>query len=347
MIKNISVLFICLFIFSCSSLLKYEKTKEVFKTDEFDKKVKIVELEEPKAQAAVPEAEIAPKVNPALKSEPEKKTIKVIKSKKQKIVKTESPSQPLIRQPDIEDSVGFDNQRRPLIDPFKVGEKVTHEVSYLGGKAGTLSLMVKPFAMVNGKKNYNFFIDIKSSSFFSNVYAVDDQVQTYVDYETLVPGAFKLNISDSGQIKEARSFFDFENLKADYWEHRYTEKNGHEEKKYNWTILPYSQNPFSAIFYMRIFKWTVGKDYVFRVADDEKNVIFKGRAIEKTKLSTEAGDFGAIKLKAEVVARGKFSKATDFYIWISDDDRRYILRIEVKLPIGSLVSEVVEIEEGN
>lgn len=357
------------FALSCSSLLKYKKNNDEFKIEEFEKKVRIIELDElgkkidegadkvadkvgtevPPESQLTTSNEALPALSPSTEAKIVKKSFpakKIKKSKKEKQIPLE-PLKPLMRQPEIEDSEGFANLRRPLADPFRVGEKVTHAVSYLGASAGTLTLHVKPFAIVNERKNYNFFIDIKSSSLFSKIFAVDDQVQTYVDYENLVPGAFLLEIRDSGQVKSARSFFDFENLKANYWEHRYTEKHGHEEKKLNWTILPYSQNPFSAIFYMRVFTWKVGKECVFRVADDEKNVIFKARAVEKTKLSTEVGEFNAIKLKAEIFSRGNLSKAKDFYLWISDDDRKYVLRIEVKLPIGSLVSEVTEISSGH
>jgi hypothetical protein len=349
--KAILTLLFSFAVLSCSSgVLKYDKAKEEFKSEEFEKQVKIVESD-PDPEGA--KTETAPVVKNETKVKAAKKKVakksnkskKAIKSKKA-AAQVKTPVEVLTRQPDIEDSEGFNNQRRPPVDPFKVGENVVHEVSYLGASAGKLTLSVGPFAMVNGKKAYNFLIDIKSSSFFSSVYAVDDRVQTYVDYDALVPGAFKLDIKDSGQVKEAKSYFDFDSLKASYWEHRYTEKGGHEEKKLNWSILPYSQNPFSAIFYMRVFKWTVGKDYVFRVADDEKNVTFAAKALEKTKLSTDAGDFNAIKIKAEVVSRGNLSKARDFYMWLSDDDHHYVLRIEVKLPIGSLVSEIVELKEG-
>lgn len=347
---------------SCSTgLLKYDKSKVEFKSEEFDKQVKIVELEDVKTvadgnptlplqsssseQKTQSEKEIAPSAETA-KKKTAIRPMKNIKGKKTAVAVIAETPAILRREPDIEDSEGFNNQRRPPMDPFRVGEKVTHEVSYLAATAGTLTLMVGPYAVVNGRKAYNFNINIKTNSFFSKVYAVDDKVQTYVDFETLLPGPFKLDIRDSGQVKEAKSYFNFDNLTANYWEHRYTEKNGHEEKKLNWKILPYSQNPFSAIFYMRVFKWVVGKEYMFRVADDEKNVVFKAKALEKTKLKTEAGEFSAIKLKAEVVSRGNLAKASDFYMWLSDDDRKYVLRIEVKLPIGSLVSEVVDIEEG-
>ncbi len=354
--KNILALILIIVFSSCSSLLKYTKSKEEFKNKEFEKKVVIVEAEEPKpvvpdsiepvvsatttvsaTPAAVPTTNVKTKTAPAVAKT---KTVKATKKEKAKAAVS------LKRQPEIEDSEGFNNLRRPPVDPFRVGEVVVHDVSYLGATAGKIKFKINPFAVVNGKKSYNFTIDLKSSSFFTRVFAVDDSVQTYVDYDTLVPHVFKLDIRDSGQVKEAQSYFDIENLKADYWEHRYTEKGGHEEKKLSWSILPYSQNPFSAIFYMRIFNYEVGKDYTFRVADDEKNVSFKAHVLEKTTLKTEAGEYKAIKLKAEVYSRGNLAKASDFYMWISDDDRKYILRIEVKLPFGSVVSEATEIKEG-
>lgn len=365
MIKFVFAVFTIFFFASCSTLLKYQKSEE-FKNKEFEKKVVIIEAEEttkdesakaepgkttsgttvvsstttvseatigaPSASVTAPvKAKVVPKPKPAPKT---KKS-----GKKQEPIN-------LVRQPVTEDSEGFNNQRRPPIDPFRVGETITHDVTYLGATAGQLVFKVNPFAVVNGKKSYNFLIELKSTSFFSKMFAVDDKVQTFVDYETLVPHVFKLDIRDSGQVKEAQAYFDVENLKADYWEHRYTEKDGHEEKKLNWSILPYSQNPFSAIFYMRIFKFIVGREYSIGVADDEKNVIFKAKAIERAKIVTDAGTFPAVRLKAEIYSRGNLAKASDFYLWLSDDEHKYILRIEVKLPFGSIVSEATEIVEG-
>lgn len=137
-----------------------------------------------------------------------------------------------------------------------------------------------------------------------------------------------------------------EKLKASYWEKKYTEKKGHEEKKLTWDILEYSQNAFSGLYYMRVFTWKVGKEIAFRVSDDGKNVIFKGKAIAKQKLTTDAGTFDAIKIKAEVVSRGALSQAGNFFVWLSDDDHKYILRIEVEIKIGTIVSEVIEIVPG-
>ena len=341
--KNLKYIlaFSCL-MFSCTSkFLKYDKEAELAKNTEFENQVQIKELpQEAAVNVATPNLEPKQEVKPVLDKKIKSKTAKKV------IGKTLLLPEPLMaqtRQPSLEDKEGFGTSRRPLNDPFKVGEKVIHSVSYFGAEAGKLTFAVKPFVEVNGKKSYNFVVDIKSSSLFSNFYSVDDQVETYVDYEELVPYVFKLKIKESGQLKEARSYFDQQTLKANYWEKKYTEKNGHEEKKLAWDLMPYSQNAFSAVFYMRFFKWNVGQEYAFRVSDDEKNVIFKGKAIEKVKLNTNAGAFDAIKIKAEITSRGALSQTGDLYLWVSDDEHKYMLRFEAKIKIGTIVSEVEKI----
>jgi hypothetical protein len=350
------LVFLCLAfsILGCKSgFLKYTDKKDIFKNEEFEKKVLIKEVPA-SPEATDPKKEVLPtetdvKAKPkAVVSAAEKKI--VAHSKKTKVNKGKKGSVAVAkverRQPELEDTEGFGSGRRPLVDPYRVGEKVTHSVSYFGTTAGVLTFSVGPYLEVNDRKSYNFQVEIKSSRLFSSFYSVQDKVETYVDYETLVPHVFKLDIKESGQLKQAQSFFDQNTLKANYWENKYTEKNGHEEKKQSWEILPFSQNAFSAIFYMRLFKWNVGQEYAFRVSDDEKNIVFKGKALEKVVLETDAGKFDAIKIRAEIVSRGALTQTGDLFLWLSDDDQKHVLRIEAKIKIGTLVSEVTSIDPG-
>lgn len=335
---------------SCSSkFLKYEKEDKFFKNEEFEREVKIQTeeddvVEAPKVETAKVEEKAAPKevvAEKEVKKPGAKKEIKKIKIKKaEPVVSTK-------RQPEIEDSEGFTGtSRRPNVDPFKVGEKVIHEVSYFSAKAGTLTMQVKPFAQVNNRKSYNFSVSLQSSRVFSNFYSVEDRVDTFLDYETLMPHVLKINIKETGKLAQSQSYFNNETLTASFWEKKYTEKSGEEERKFTWDILPFSQNAFSGLFYMRVFNWKEGKQVSFRVAEDKKNIVFTGTAVGKEKLNTEAGEFNAIKIKASIVTRGALSQTGDIFLWVSDDEYKYILRVEAKIKIGTLVSEVIEIEPG-
>lgn len=340
---------------SCTtlSILKYEKEDALRKNSEFEKQVVVKETETP--VEAAPAAEVVKDSTPAATSpiilEPKAVPVKakpvVTKSKakaKTAPAKVE-PAKP--REPSIEDRDGFEfGSRTPKVNPFTVGEKIVHSVTYFGAEAGKLTLQTKPMIEVNGKSSYNFYIGLKTSLVFSRFYAVDDYVETYVDAQDLVPYVFKINIRESGKLSQAESYFDHKKLTAQFWERKYTEKKGEEEKKLNWDILSYSQNAFSGIFYMRIFEWKIGKEYSFRVADDGKNIVFKGKAISKEKLSTDAGEFDTIKIQASVVSRGMLTQSGDFFLWVSDDDRKLIIRTEAAIKIGKLVSEIVEYQSG-
>ena len=359
-VKQLGYVIFCILLLSCSSApLKYEKAKELEVNTEFDKAVKVEEVSptetksktvevvpvaQPKATPSELERAIvvpSPRPTPAVKKEAGKKSAK--KSSKDK--KTEMPAAPARRQPELEDDAGFQG-RRPLKDPFRVGEVITHDVSYLAFTAGTLKLKVGPMVSVNGRKAYSFVTEIKTYPVYSRIYSVDDRVETYVNYETLVPHTYALHVKESGQLREARMLFDEAMGRATFWEKKVTQKSGEEEKKQAWDILPYSQNVFSAIFYMRNFQWEPGKEIAFRVADDEQNLVFKGKCLRREKINTEIGEKTALVIKPEIMLRGKFKPVGDIYIWLSDDEHKYPLRIEAKIKIGSLVSEVTSITPG-
>ncbi len=354
-IKYLSIFFL---FFGCSTLkfIKYEKEKELRTNAEFEKQVIVKEFEPVAEILVVPE--VVPKDESFQlnhkKSDSSikislKKEIKKKQSGSNKILnfKTDTvQSVPLVRQPEIENNEGFNGQRRPANDPFKTGERTTHAVSYFGAQAAIMNLEILPLIEVNSKKSYHFDLKLKTSRLFSSFYSVDNRVETFIDFDLLVPVVHKYNARESGKLVQSNSFFDHEKLVAQFWEKKYTEKNGEEKKELKWKILPFSQNAFSAIFYIRIFPWTIGQEYTFRVADDEKNIVFKGKAIAKEKLSTDAGEFNAIKIKSTVVSRGALTQAGDLYVWLSDDDRKIVLRLEAEIKIGKIVSEISEYKAG-
>lgn len=328
---------------ACAAKYMKAQNPDALKTDEFDKAVNIV-VSEDGAPAPTPAPEPAKPVK-GKKVPKEKPAPKPKKTKAS--AKDAKPEGPLVHEPaDVEDGDGF-NGRRPKVDPFWVGETVVHDVHYFKISAGALTMKVDNFAQVNGRKAYQFMTAIQTYPTFSSmVYAADDKVVTQVDYEDLTPRAFALHVKESAQLREGRSVFDLNKMRAKYWEKKISEKSGVEEKNQDWEILPFSQNVFSAIFYMRLFAWETGKEYAFRVADAEQNLVFKGTALRRETLDTEIGPYKSVVVKAEIMTKGVFTPVGDILIWLSDDDRKLVLRIESKIKIGTLITEIVKLEPG-
>ncbi len=360
-----------LFVIACSSsYLKLDKKEEDFqKNKEFEDKVIIKEIpvepapvvpainltpaqiEEQKKAEALKLAE--QKKQEALAAKKNKKSKKKSKDKTADLTTAIGGTQSsadvgktvIKREPEIEDEEGFIG-RRPIQDPFRVGEEVVHDVHYFKVSAGELFLKVDPFVEVNGRKAYTFTTSIKSSSMFSTFYSADDKAVTYVDFMDLVPHVFSLTVKETGQLRDAKGLIDLQKNSATYWEKKFIKKSGQEEKKLEWEVLPFSQNVYSAAYYMRLFKWEVGKEYAFRVADQGENLVFRGKALRKEKLETEIGTFDTIVVKPEITVKGVFRPIGDIFFWLSDDDRKFILRIESNIKIGTIVSEVTKLNKG-
>jgi len=255
-----------------------------------------------------------------------------------------APATVIKREPEIEDSAGFVG-RRPLKDPFRVGEKSVLAIRYLGLTAGELSIEVGNFLEVNNQKAYNFLLNVKSNSSFSYVYEVKDLVRTFVSFETLLPLGFSLQIRETRDLKESRNVFDWKTLKSNTWT-KFISDGEVKEEKQEGNLLSFSQNVYSIMFYLRNFDLTVGKKLTFRVSDKGKNLLFKGRVLRKEKLTTPVGDYDTVVVKPEFEMDGIFKPVGDIFLWLTDDDRKFIVKIESKIKIGTLVGELKELQPG-
>lgn len=319
--RLVASIFSLLLLGSCAGkILQIEKSEESLKVEEYDSKM------------VVKEETVAP-------ASPEP-----VKAKK-KTVKKEKPKVKGPRQPDIEDSEGFDG-RRPIVDPYRVGEKVSFDVSFFNINAGIINLEVKPFVTVNGKKAYHFEVSGNSNSFFSRIYAVDDKLTTYLSYDELLPLSLQVSIKESKQLAEARTFFDWKTLKASYWQKRITKEKGERSKKIDWEILPYSQNVVSVSFYLRAFKLEPGKKHAVRIADEGKNIVFTGEVLRRETLKTPVGDLKTVVVSPSIKADGVFTPIGQILLWFTDDDRKLLVRLESKIKIGTIVAKLKSIEKG-
>lgn len=347
---------------SCASkVLQVENSEKLLKIDDYDKSLQVKEAAQstesevkPEFTAIVEKKEEVKTDDPfakmaAEKKEAERKALEEAKKVEEKSVevkksevKKEKTKKTKAKQPSIEDSEGFDG-RRPIVDPFRPGEKVVIKLSYFNMTAGEMAIEVLPFKEVNGKKSYHFKVSGKSNSFFSSVYAVDDQAETFMDYETLLPYNMVVDVKETKQLRTVRSYFDWKKQKAFFWEKKITKKHGVEEKNLEWKIEPYAQNIFSSIFYLRTFKLTPGKVIQFRMADNKKNMVVKGHVLRRETIKTDIGDIKTVVVKPELAIDGVFKPMGDVFFWLTDDDRKFVVRIESKIKIGTIIGSLKEI----
>jgi hypothetical protein len=248
-------------------------------------------------------------------------------------------------EPSMEDGQGFVG-RRPVKDPFRVGEKVTMDVSYFNVVAGSMTVEVRNFAEVNGRKSYRMAGTAKSTSVFAMFYAVEDWFETFVDFETLVPQSYALHVKETKQLRETRTVFDWATHKANYYDKKINDEKKLEEENKQWDIPEFSQNVFSTVFYLRTFDIKPGFKTQFRVAHEGKNLVLGAEYVRKEKITTAAGDFNCVVVKPSISLDGKFTPIGDIFVWFTDDDRKLLVRIESKIKIGKIIGVAKSIDLG-
>lgn len=313
----------------CALFSSNDTALDFDKIAEFDKKIQISEIGEPKKEEAKPEPVKKEKPKPVKKPKP--------------LLPTEN-KKAAVHLPEFEDKEGFVG-RRPIHDPYRIGEKVVLSLKYFGVTAGDLTLEVGKMVEVNGRKSYTFITDVKSASSFAIFYKVDDNIKTFVDYENLVPMGYSLRIRETNDTKEARGVFDWNAMKAYNWK-KFVDDGKVKEEKDEHALDPFSQNVYSAAFYLRNFKLAVGKQIVFRVNDGGKTLLFKGQVLRKETLETALGPKEAFVIKPQFELDGIFKPVGDIFMWVTDDDRKYLIRMESKIKIGKIVGDLKSIEPG-
>ncbi|HVK60990.1 MAG TPA: DUF3108 domain-containing protein [Bdellovibrionales bacterium] len=357
-----------------SKILKVEDSEKVLKNEEYEEEIKVkdIPIEAPQTEqsgtfvrlpgpdpvpGAFPEIEAAiaakaaaeaakmTKGSAAKKAAAEKAAAAKAAKTNPPATSTPAPVVPGQRQPPFEDSTGFTG-RRPNVDPFRVGEKVTLDVSYFNVSAGEMTLETRGFASVNGNPSYRFAGTARSTSVFAMFYAVDDWFETFVDYKTLVPYSYSLHVKESKQLRETRTVFEWNKKRAKYWDRKINEEKKLEKQNYTWKIPDYTQNIFSAVFYLRTFQLEPGKKYKYHVSHEKENFVVTAEVLRREKIKTPAGEFNTIVLKPHVELDGIFRPVGDIFFWMTDDDRRFLVRIESKIKIGKIVAVAKKIEQG-
>lgn len=345
--------------------MQSDREEDLVRFEDYDQMIQVEVIESPPVEeSAEPEVEVkaqvktqvkAPLPKPKPKPEPKpappkvtKEAAKVPPSPPEGDPEPELQQAPevlMARQPEIEDSEGF-NGRRPLRDPFRAGEKVSLAVSYFRVVAGVLDLEVLPFVQVNGEKAYHFRLRARSNSFFNRIYSVDDMAETFVNFEKLRPYNMSMSIRESRQMKEIRSVHDWDNGTVSYRERSLDRRGNERNRDFDWELLPYAQNVLSGTFYMRNFTLTPGKTIQYHVADRGKNIVVQIEVLRRERLKTDIGEFDTVVVQPRFEIDGVFRPTGDIFFWLTDDDRKLILRFASELRIGALVGQVIGIERG-
>ncbi len=96
--------------------------------------------------------------------------------------------------------------------PFNFGEKLIYDVSFAGIKAGKAYLEVLVDNENNNSNEIHIRFVAKTSFPFSSIYAIDDQIDTWLDIKSLYTNKILKSINQGNYSKESKTIIDYKNF---------------------------------------------------------------------------------------------------------------------------------------
>ncbi|MBL7664901.1 MAG: DUF3108 domain-containing protein [Bacteriovoracaceae bacterium] len=331
-----------LFIFSCAWNQKELEQLDDFKGSNDEVFLEQIDLDKKvteKFKVQEPKVVEAPKATAAVVVKP-----KPVIPTKPKIVVTKKSTVPADYPPEL---LEFDKASieiwKKFIPKMTIGESIIYDITYTGIVIGKVAMTTGPINKIQNRDAYQIVGRLKSAPFYSYVYDIDDQVESYIDKEYFTPVKFALVQRESSKKINNLELFDREELKS-YYRYRKTKDDETIFKKKDTFIPRYFQDSFSAMFFLRGLPLKVGETYTFPVVTNAKIWLMDINVLGKEKIETAIGTKDSIKLRAITRYTGEVVKKGVIDFWLSDDDKRFMLKFNAEVKIGSVKGAIVSYE---
>ena len=230
------------------------------------------------------------------------------------------------------DSLKARTMRRIEQTAFGVGERLVFDVNYGILTAGEAIMSVSRYDTIAGRLCYHVEFLVNSLPSFSWVYKVEDRYSTFIDVEGIVPWKFEQHIREGGYQRDFIAEFD---------QFRHVAKTSEGE----YPIPPFVHDIMSGFYYARTLNYSQSKPgdiyslfNFYRDTTHELGVKFLGRQ----ELEVEAGTFNTIVVEPLVKEGGLFKSEGRIVIWLTDDDLKIPIRVNTKVVVGSIDTELRE-----
>lgn len=229
--------------------------------------------------------------------------------------------------------------------PFELGERMVFDLTWLALPAGKGVLEVREGPEIQGRSTFHLWGNVTSSKMVDAIYHVDNTIESFIDRSGFIPYKFLLSMFETAQKKETRVVFDHPNEKAFYWSQRISEKWGNQDIDRTDAVQPQSRDMFSALYYARALSYDLNKLQQFWIYENGQNLSIDLLPVAREIVTSGAGVFQCWKIKVDVKLNNVLRPTGDLFMWLSDDSKKYLVRFDAKVKIGSLLGRLVSIKE--
>jgi len=183
-----------------------------------------------------------------------------------------------------------------------------------------------------GRNVYLLSGEAETHDFFSFFFKAKAKIESFIDKENLHSLLFFQHLETSNKPDEDKKII-------------YDQKNHIMEfEGVKRVISPDTQDPLSAIFYMRRQDFEVGKVFDINLNTNQKNYRLLAKIIKRDEFKIDEKKIGIWILKADVRRRDKSPRhSSSFAIWFIDNPSKTPILIKAMTNIGSITARLIKI----
>lgn len=348
-------LLLTILVSSCTT--RWEENKLKKSLEKPDEALPVVQVEAPKPLLDKFEVEKIETAQPATKDHNESKivqaqpAISVKKVPKSKI----KPAIPLTKDPPLsklpkdypENLIEINRKAEKVWKNYRpnhqVDQKTFMDIHYLGMTVGKIMVTNRGKKLINGKEVWHFHSRFKSAPFYSNIYELDDTVDTYVTTDQFLSIRYSLVQRETKQDVDDLQLHDRDQMKT-FWFYKQKRPGEKVKNKEKDSFIPYfSIDPFSVLFLYQGLPLANGDMYEIPLINKAKILILKSKVEGREMIELENNKrVRAIRLHATTTYTGETLKSGDLTFWFSDDGEKNLLRVKAKIQLGSVTADIVD-----
>ena len=223
--------------------------------------------------------------------------------------------------------------------PFQPGEKLVYKLRWGLVTAGYAELEVLPFEQINGERAWHFQMTIRTSRFIDVFYKVRDRIESFTDYLLANSFTYKKEQLEGKTHRQVKVVFDPARNTAVYsdW--------GKEHEPIG--IEDGTIDPLASIYFIRQHRLADNVEILKPVTDGKKNVLAQARVIGRQRLKIAGKKYDTFIVIPDLKGvRGVFKKSRNakMKLWITNDERRLLVKIKSKVSIGSFTGTLIRME---
>ncbi len=228
---------------------------------------------------------------------------------------------------------GSGTQLRTIVNnAFDVGERLVFDVNFGFITAGEAVLEIPVMDSVAGRKCFRVEFRVNSLPSFSWIYRVEDRYVTFIDAATIAPWKFEQHVREGSYRRDFIAEFD-------------QRKNVAKTSEGTYPVPRYVHDILSAFYYARTIDYgplKAGDQIQLSNFSKDKALDLVVRVLGRQQLEVAAGTFNTIVIEPLVKEGGLIKSEGRIVVWLTDDERKIPIRVNTKVVIGSIDTELKE-----